>query len=180
MTTDQSTITISDDELSTSDEEYLVGDDEDVEEKKYGCYLLLSLNKKEYKKNLARRWTYIGSTYDFDRRINQHNGFKSGGAKKTKKGSHRPLVVVCTVTGFDCRKDALEFEWAWQHPARTRYLKKVRSERREQGKTKLPQHGSNLKFALTGLKALRQIWVQNDLQVEWYSNEVLQVYNSIK
>lgn len=154
-----------------------VNDDEDVDEHHYGCYLLLSLDAEEAEKPLARRRTYIGSTYDFDRRVNQHNRFRSGGAKKTE--SKGPWIAVCTVTGFATRRDALQFEWAWQHPAKTTFLKKVRKQLKAQDKPKLPPHGSNLRFALRGLRAMVQAWQHDELQVDWHSAEVLQLYRNL-
>ncbi len=58
--------------------------------------------------------TYIGATVDVDRRLQQHNGQRAGGAKAT---STRPggWYRVCYVTGFKDNHDALSFEWHWKH-----------------------------------------------------------------
>lgn len=63
--------------------------------------------------------TYIGSTFELARRLRQHNGEIKGGAWRTKRaaGSWRR---VCHVAGFTSRKEALQFEWAWQHPTRSK------------------------------------------------------------
>lgn len=63
---------------------------------------------------------YIGSTPDPARRIRQHNGEISGGARKTKR--KRPWAYVLTVTGFSTRQECLWFEWACQHPNKSRYV----------------------------------------------------------
>lgn len=58
--------------------------------------------------------TYIGATINLDRRLNQHNGEQSGGAKATSTvpgGWYR----VCYVSGFQTKIQALQFEWRWKH-----------------------------------------------------------------
>lgn len=82
--------------------------------------------------------TYIGSTPNPPRRIryallnnrvhllflnvspSQHNGEISQGAWKTSK--NRPWVMQMIVYGFPSKLAALQFEWAWQHPYRSRHL----------------------------------------------------------
>ncbi|KAK4053214.1 Slx4p interacting protein [Microbotryomycetes sp. JL221] len=79
----------------------------------YSCYLLRSMNPK-------RTATYIGSTPDPPRRIKQHNGLIKGGAFKTRYG--RPWEQELIVYGFPSKLQALQFEWAWQHPYASRHL----------------------------------------------------------
>jgi predicted GIY-YIG superfamily endonuclease len=81
----------------------------------YACYLLKSL------KTPRATATYIGSTPNPPRRLRQHNGEISAGASKTRNG--RPWDMVMIVYGFPSKVSALQFEWAWQHPWRTRHLK---------------------------------------------------------
>ena len=81
----------------------------------YACYLLKS------RKTPAATATYIGSTPNPPRRLRQHNGELSAGAGKTHAG--RPWEMVLLVHGFPSRVAALQFEWAWQHPGRTRHLR---------------------------------------------------------
>lgn len=58
------------------------------------------------------RATYVGVTPDLDRRLAQHNGLQSGGAKATAGHSWRR---ICHVRGFPDQRAALQFEWAWKH-----------------------------------------------------------------
>ncbi|KAH8925365.1 hypothetical protein BT69DRAFT_1200498, partial [Atractiella rhizophila] len=74
--------------------------------------------------------TYIGSTPDPYRRIRQHNGIlKNGGAWKTKRG--RPWEMEIIAHGFPSKLTALQFEWAWQNPERSRHLALVVDEEGE-------------------------------------------------
>ena len=72
----------------------------------YLCYTLLSVDG---------RCTYVGVTNNLARRLRQHNGVISGGAKCTGREGKRPWSVVCTVTGFGTHVEALQFEWALHH-----------------------------------------------------------------
>lgn len=63
------------------------------------CYLLFSKNTNR---------TYVGATVDISRRLRQHNGELSGGAKRTSSG--RPWKVVALVTVGD-KIPALKLEW---------------------------------------------------------------------
>ena len=65
------------------------------------CYLLQSDSK-----------TYVGATLDPDRRLKQHNGLLSGGAKATRGLLWRR---VCLVGVFPEERDALQFEWKWKN-----------------------------------------------------------------
>ena len=78
------------------------------------CYLLRSTTSKGL--------TYIGFTVDPRHRVRQHNGEVAGGANKTRRRG-RPWELVVFVHGFPDKVTALQFEWAWQHPTVTRFLK---------------------------------------------------------
>ena len=67
---------------------------------KWYCYLLVSDGK-----------TYVGATIDPDRRLLQHNGVLSGGAKATHG---RVWNRICLVEGFETQREALQFEWRWK------------------------------------------------------------------
>ena len=73
----------------------------------YYCYFLRSLNTNHSRK------TYIGCTNDLNRRLRQHNGEITGGAKRTSIG--RPWQMICYFTGFIDRHSALSFEWYLHH-----------------------------------------------------------------
>ncbi|KAI9370745.1 hypothetical protein BJX61DRAFT_514262 [Aspergillus egyptiacus] len=93
------------------------GQDPDVIPAFYCCYLLRSTGT-----GYSRPALYIGSTPDPARRLAQHNGLVKGGARKTANEKRRPWEMVMLVEGFTSRIAALQFEWAWQHPAATRHL----------------------------------------------------------
>ena len=63
------------------------------------------------------RLTYIGATVNLDRRLSQHNGEQSGGAKATSV-RHGGWYRVCHVAGFSSKHEALSFEWHWKHFSR--------------------------------------------------------------
>lgn len=73
--------------------------------KRYWCYLL---------KSCKNNHTYIGYTTDFEKRLRQHNGEISGGAKKTRFS--KPWKIVALITGFIDNHMALRFEFRWQRP----------------------------------------------------------------
>jgi structure-specific endonuclease subunit SLX1 len=67
--------------------------------------------------------TYVGYTVNPTRRLRQHNRFIKGGARRTKRFA--PWNMVCFVTGFLTKKEALQFEWILAHPRKslkTRHL----------------------------------------------------------
>lgn len=64
------------------------------------CYLLACDNK-----------TYVGATIDPDRRLRQHNGEISGGAKATRGHVWERKALVGP---FEDNHKALSFEWHWK------------------------------------------------------------------
>ena len=74
--------------------------------KPWACYCLVSQSGS----------TYIGSTVDVDRRLRQHNGELSGGARATSRGSG--WTRVCHIVGFPDERCALQFEWRWKQLSR--------------------------------------------------------------
>ena len=80
--------------------------DDDVFGTRCPCVYLLQSTVR------ARR-TYVGcTTCTVRRRLRQHNGELSGGAKQTETA--RPWTVRIIVTGFRSRQEALQFEFAWR------------------------------------------------------------------
>lgn len=58
--------------------------------------------------------TYAGVSPDPIRRLRQHNGEISGGAKyTTSKGPG--WKHICVISGFKDKSDAMKFEWAVKH-----------------------------------------------------------------
>jgi predicted GIY-YIG superfamily endonuclease len=72
----------------------------------YVCYLLISLTSRR---------TYVGITNNLHRRLRQHNGEITGGARATRVG--RPHVCLVTVGGFNTQQECLQFEYMWKHMA---------------------------------------------------------------
>ncbi|KAJ7128931.1 hypothetical protein C8R43DRAFT_685516 [Mycena crocata] len=81
----------------------------------YACYLLKSIQTP------TSTATYIGSTPNPPKRIRQHNGELTQGARKTRL--RRPWVMQIIVFGFPSKLAALQFEWAWQHAHVSRHLR---------------------------------------------------------
>ena len=69
----------------------------------YYCYLI---------KN--NQYTYNGSTNDLKRRLRQHNGEISGGAKYTSSKEGK-WEYYCVMSGFPDKVNALQCEWRWKH-----------------------------------------------------------------
>ncbi len=82
-------------------------------DKHHHCYLLQSLSSPSK--------TYVGYTVNPARRINQHNGIIKGGATYTSKS--RPWKFIAIVHGFKTESDGLKFEWAFQHPKRSKIFR---------------------------------------------------------
>ena len=107
--------------------------------------------------------TYIGATNNLKQRIRKHNGEIKGGAKyTTKKG--KGWEYACYVSGFKNNIDALQFEWAWQHPNRCRQLKS--SEFRTTYNSKSRTVKQKLKLCL--VLASTAPWSQFGLRVHFF------------
>jgi structure-specific endonuclease subunit SLX1 len=61
------------------------------------------------------RKTYVGATIDPNRRLRQHNGELSGGARATTGRSWTRRFLV---GGFADERAALRFEWRWKYLTR--------------------------------------------------------------
>lgn len=73
----------------------------------------------------ARNRTYIGKTYDFSRRLRQHNGEISGGARSTSALKGQWVPIFC-VRGLPTERSALQLEWRLKNPMgkRRKYRKR--------------------------------------------------------
>lgn len=127
----------------------------DVIESFFGVYLLVSASPNPRYKGR----TYIGFTVDPNRRIQQHNlGKEKGGAWRTSdKG---PWDMVLIIHGFPNEISALRFEWAWQHPQRSRRLRNV---------TKKTRKESSFEFALRVVSQMLCVgpWCRLPLSIRW-------------
>ena len=82
---------------------------------KYYVYLLKCNNNNR---------TYIGSTNNLSRRIRQHNGEISGGAKSTSGESWKFAFYM---TGFRDHSEALQAEWRFKRPVGNRNVPRIYS-----------------------------------------------------
>ena len=82
-----------------------------MEKKEYYCYFLVSEGQN-------KNCTYKGCTNDINKRILQHNGLLSGGAKFTNKNTCRPWKYLCIITSEPplTHTNALSLEWHLKHP----------------------------------------------------------------
>ena len=87
--------------------EHDVDDVQDKPPSENYCYLLRSQNSDHPLR------TYIGFTTNPRRRLRQHNGELTRGARRTMIG--RPWEYVAIISGFQDKKSSMRFEWAWQH-----------------------------------------------------------------
>mmetsp|Transcript_11028 Transcript_11028/g.21114 ORF Transcript_11028/g.21114 Transcript_11028/m.21114 type:complete len:154 (-) Transcript_11028:1034-1495(-) len=124
------------------------------------CYLLRS-DSKMYKGS-----TYIGFTTDPRRRIRQHNGLVVNGAWQTKR--KRPWTMVVVVHGFPNKVAGLQFEWAWQHPKRSRLVKGVY-------RSKRPPYGMKGKLQILYEMLNLLPWKNYPLHVHYTSDVVMSV-----
>jgi predicted GIY-YIG superfamily endonuclease len=70
----------------------------------YVCYCLQSCTTGK---------TYVGVSNNLERRLRQHNGELTGGAKYTSFGG--PWTLAILVGPFPTYQHALHFEWHWKH-----------------------------------------------------------------
>lgn len=102
-------------EIKADEEAESESEDEEEEdssaEGEYVCYILQSMEKPSR--------TYVGITNNRYRRLRQHNGELTGGARATR--GNRPWRMAAYVEGFKKNKvAALQFEWSMHHPAKRR------------------------------------------------------------
>lgn len=92
------------------------------------CYLLQSHNPNHPLK------TYIGFTTTPAKRLRQHNGELTRGARRTTSG--RPWKYVAIIRGFQDKVSAMQFEWAWQHVDRSKVFREAVGSNEEARKMK--------------------------------------------
>ena len=129
------------------------------------CYLLRSLAPKHATK------TYIGFAVDPKRRIRQHNGEIKGGATRTKRVG-RPWEMCLVVQGFPNKVCALQFEWAWTNPTKSRLLKN------HVPKTKRYGYREKLRLLTTMLTV--NPWSNYGLKVHFTSEDVLHLWEKFR
>lgn len=81
------------------------------------CYLIMSLDSNN---------TYIGSTNNQMKRLNNHNNnnpqIKRQGAKRTRGQTWIPILII---SGFENKNACLSFESGWKRLSKTRTNKKL-------------------------------------------------------
>lgn len=91
--------------------------DDEEDEDGWKVYVLLSAD--------GRR-TYVGITSNLDRRLEQHNGERPGGAKATRAG--RPWTIGITHGPFEDRGEAQRVEHRLKKRSGTRRLEPLPTE----------------------------------------------------
>lgn len=81
----------------------------------YYCYLL----------HTSEGQTYVGATTDPDRRLRQHNGEISGGARATGIKVQQGLEwnIVCYISNIPEWRSTLQIEWRWKQLGRAQFKK---------------------------------------------------------
>ena len=114
---------------------------------KYYCYIL-------FQTNLESDLTYNGSTNNLVRRLRQHNGEISGGAKATAgKGPWEYMVVL---EGFESYREALCCEWRIKHPTGKKRPKKYCGKKGRADSLNLVLNLDNWTSKSTGLKSMNK------------------------
>lgn len=131
------------------------------------CYILASLNEK------YQNITYIGFTDNPLHRIRQHNGEIKGGAKFTKR--RRPWKLILVVSNFPNKIAALKFEWAWQNPFCSNFIKEDIENKLtipKLNKKKLYNYYSSIKLKLEVLNVLinSKVFERINLNINIFDN----------
>lgn len=83
----------------------------EIQERSFYCYLLCTTSGNA---------TYVGATVDPDRRLEQHNGKRAGGARATgiQVARGEEWRRVCVIQGIPEWRSALQIEWRWKQLSR--------------------------------------------------------------
>lgn len=125
----------------------------------FACYLLTSLNPR------YKGCHYIGFTVNPRRRIRQHNGELTSGAWRTHR--KRPWDMILCVYGFACQVEALQFEWAWQHPLKSLVVREAA------GRIPSSVRGLKKQFYLLFTMLNCDKWSAMDLNVQFFSSKYI-------
>lgn len=114
--------------------------------------------------------TYVGATVNLSRRLQQHNGEKTGGAKSTKG---RQWNRICYIYGCPDWSATLQCEWKWKHLTKT-----------SRGATPLHRR---IKALITLLELERSTqkaipfsdWLHTP-SIQWENDTAKQMYDTIK
>ncbi|GMK55221.1 hypothetical protein CspeluHIS016_0202770 [Cutaneotrichosporon spelunceum] len=136
----------------------------------YCCYLLKSLATPNSQR------TYVGSTPNPQRRIRQHNGELKQGAWKTSR--FRPWEVQMIVYG---KLTALQFEWAWQNPDKSRHLRVAVSDPEYQYVFKRDAHRNRVERKAIAAAALVRAapFVRLPLHIRCFSTETFDITSAV-
>ena len=118
--------------------------------------------------------TYVGFTNDPKKRIRQHNGEILGGAHKTRKG--RPWHFISIVGPFPNKVSALQFEWQWQHPNRSR---RDISALLSITNTSINGWAASTKLKIVHAMLSTRYWGQLALVVHIFDSKIYSVFNNI-
>lgn len=122
------------------------------------CYLLVSTDKRK------RGRSYIGYTVDPQRRERQHNGELVAGARKSRR--LRPAEMAIVVHGFPSKREAMRFEWAWQHPRLSLNVREAAQRHGITDRVKAPAKRARILFEMINLEP----WSSLPLQVTFTSH----------